>query len=119
MAETFKNGDKAKPGVVVEIGGVERTLKCTLNALMKIEELTGRNPIVSSEDDSFKPGPRYIATMLWAFLNDGELAVEDVADMIEIADLGRITEALVKAQMQGVPVPDEKGAEEKNEEASS
>ena len=91
----MSNAEKLSPNVKINIKGVERELKFTLGAFRRLEMVTGKN---SLNGEIWKnPGASEVVALVWAALNDSSLTIDDVGDMLELADSNSINSALTQA----------------------
>lgn len=101
------NIDKAIPEVEVEIGGVKHKLEYSLWSFCKLDELTGKNPLVGSSWAETKP--KDILALLWAGLlhEPNAMTLEELGKKISVKEINTLAPLIVKAMGQATPAPDE------------
>lgn len=83
---------KALPSITVNLGGVDRTLVCSMFVLWKFQASTGKNPF---ELNLKQMSPEDMVTLLWAAIiqNEPDITKEQVAMMMgamHLRDLGKL-----------------------------
>lgn len=81
----------------------ERSLKLTLNAMVKFEEATGKSLL--KEADLFKMTATDLRALLWACLlhEDKALTLDQVGDMIDISNINIVAKKLGDAWTAALP----------------
>ncbi len=100
--------------VKIKLGGKERELVFTLNALDEYEELTGRNALM---ENIFKNiSAKETKALLFSALkqDDPEITIQDVGKMVSVSNFEEVLTALAKAY--NGDTPDSKGGEETDNE---
>lgn len=89
----------------------ERSLKLTLNAMVKFEEATGKSLL--KEADLSKMTASDLRALLWSCLlhDDKALTLEQVGDMIDLSNLNYVAECLGKAWTAALPKGDSPNAQ--------
>lgn len=84
------NASKAMGEVEVTFAGEKHTLKYTLWAFCKLDELTGKNPLVGSSWSNITP--KDILYLLWAGLlhEKKNLTAEELGEKISLQDIAEI-----------------------------
>lgn len=110
----MSNIEKAAPGVKIVLNGEERTLKLTLGAFAKLEQVTGKNAL--SNEAWANPNATMIVALVWAALNDDKLTLDEVGSWISLGQIAEVSEAIQKAMEQALP--DEKKPDSPKNEIS-
>lgn len=114
----MENLDKAAPGIFITLGGVQRSLIYTFDAVKKLKRITGKNLLKGEVDWQ---DPDEFVYLLWAGLiaNDPSLdggvdatgtlsdaaqaGVDAIGKLITLGDLGTISNALMETFKQATP----------------
>lgn len=100
------NADKAIAENEVEIGGQKHILKYTLWSFCKLDELTGKNPLIGSSWADIHP--KDVLGLLWAGLlhEKNPMTLEELGNKIEVTDIARLAPVIQKAMGQSAPADD-------------
>jgi len=109
----MSNVKKASPAVEVILNGKTRTLKLTLGAFAKLEEVTGKNAL--SDEAWADPTATTIVALVWAALNDETATMEEVGSWIWLSEVSTIAQLIKEAMEQAMPEAGKNGI--KNEES--
>jgi hypothetical protein len=95
--------DRAKPGIKITLDR-ERTLSFSLNAMIRFEEVTGRNLLSGSFRGT--TSTKELRTLLWVCLldEDEDLMEEEVGKLITINNITEITRMLNQMIEVSLPV---------------
>lgn len=95
--------------VKIKLGGKERSLVFTLNALDEYEELTGRNAL---QENIFQNiSAKETKALLYAVIkqDDPDITIDDIGKMVSVSNFEEVLTALAKAY--NVDTPDSKGGD--------
>lgn len=101
-------------GVPIEIGSRTRRLVLDFNSLAAVEEVTGKNMLLSREWAS--PDVRLLRAVIWAGLlhDEPNLDIEEVGRWISEVGVGALIEPYTRARLAAMPIGKSEGKKTAN-----